>query len=247
MHDDTYIFIQARSGSSRLKDKYSLPLPENGKSVSIVEHCYRRLAATGIPVYFLIPHDDKTIAGYLCEKNLPYFTGSHENVRERFLTAAEKTGAEMILRATADNPCVDTEAALKTAHKLKEGYDLFSFTGLPLGCAVEAFRTDALAAFTDSNKDYEEHVSLHIKHNTDRFRVGHLPYFDDLCRSNRMPLRLTIDEQADYETVSALFDRLGFDFNVHEVCELAEKEPGFFGRNLHVIQKTFPAAHYRRS
>lgn len=241
MHEKTVILIQARSSSTRLLGKYKLPLPPDNNS--IVEQCYYRLSKTGIAVYFVVPSDDIEIINYLENKKLPFLTGEHDDVRKRYIDAATALKAEIILRATADNPCVDIEAAAKTAIEMQKGYDLFSFTGLPLGCAVEAFRLDALNNFTDEYDDYKEHVSLHIKHRPEYYSVHHEPFhsvqFDK-------PVRLTVDVQEDYNLVYALFSKLGSDFSLKDIVDLYKKDPDFFNHNGHVRQRTFEATNYSR-
>ncbi|MFI3256867.1 MAG: methyltransferase domain-containing protein, partial [Spirochaetales bacterium] len=89
------------------------------------------------------------------------FAGSESNVLERFCSLAKKTGADVILRATADNPFLFYEAAEQSLAEFQtKNCDYFTFTGLPHGSGIEVFSSAAIfKAATANTTAYErEHV-----------------------------------------------------------------------------------------
>jgi len=240
----TIYLVQARSASTRLPGKAFRPLPPDS-SLSILEHSMRRLEKAGVgAVYALIPHNDGPMQSFLEQRSLSFIAGPLEDVRSRFKLAAEITGAEYIVRATADNPCIDPDFVRRSVEELESSSaDLFAFSGLPLGCAVEVFRSSALTnrhrPESHDPEEYREHVSLHIKHNPEHYLVHRKSAEFDTQRTASM--RLTIDEEADYLVVSEVFDRLGPDFSIYDLMDLQKKDPDLFLQNSHVHQRKFPA------
>lgn len=242
-NQDTVCLLQARSSSTRLPGKVFHPLPEHGPS--ILEHCIRRLEKSGVgPVYALIPHDDQIMQEFLERRSISFIAGPLEDVRERYSMAARLTKARWIVRATADNPCVDPRFVHRSVEEIqKSGADLFAFTGLPLGCAVEVFTAEALDARYGTEdlepSAYREHVSLHIKHHPRHYNVQRME--SGLPSEITGNMRLTVDEPADLRLVDAVFHRLGCEFSVEELLDLYRKDPELFSLNAQVQQRKFPA------
>jgi spore coat polysaccharide biosynthesis protein SpsF (cytidylyltransferase family) len=253
----TAVLIQARSRSRRLPGKCFLPFPvipvmqstiiaATGNPLqSMVERVYLQVSRSGIPAYFVIPENDDDLSRHLSEKGIPFFTGPEEDVRERYRMAAASLGLDLIIRATADNPFTDPEHIVLTLNRMKEvRSDLFSYSGLPLGAAVEVFTRNALFQDIPGEKGmHREHVSLHIKHDPERFSVVHeeSPVMMAWRRRTQYdgPLpRLTVDEQADYDTVYAVACRLRAD-SLTGLLDLFLAEPGLFEGNRDVEQLRF--------
>ena len=238
----TGLFIQARSGSTRYPGKIFQGLPEQG-APSVIEHIYSRLKnIRGVDVCsVLVPENDARLIEFLMKKNIPCFTGSEDDVRQRYRDAAVYYDTDIVVRATGDNPCVDPVIAADTLDMIsrRTGLDLFSFYNLPLGVAVEAFRRKAL--LDDSANplpEYKEHVSLHIKKNPKNFRILHADHPLPFHHSENLP-RLTLDTAEDLEVIRNVFRRLGSEFLTADVLRLHKQEPELFMENSHVIQKIF--------
>jgi spore coat polysaccharide biosynthesis protein SpsF len=229
------VLIQARSASTRLPGKIYMPIPAQGHP--LLRHVFERMKKADVgPVAFVIPEDDAELRTFLDAAAVTYFTGSHEDVRMRYRDAARALNLDAVVRATADNPCVDADFVMPSLSKLAEGLDLFSFSGLPLGMGVEVFTRNALEADGLDGPEYREHVSLHIKHD-DRFRVRHDPFKTPLPAHTP---RLTVDTAEDLSVVRSVFAALGNNFGVEEVLALFESNPQMFGENAAVEQRIFP-------
>lgn len=237
------ILIQARSGSTRLPGKIFAPLPAPD-GPALLAHILRRLdfREQGVHTALVIPDTDDALRAWCDRVGAAYFTGPEDDVRERYRRAARALGAALVVRATGDNPCVDRDAVLATIHALQNTRaDLFSFSGLPLGAAVEALRAEAL--YDDSipaRPEHCEHVTLHIKHNPERFKTVHAVY-PAMLRFPKAALRVTVDQAEDLAVVDAVFRRLGPDFDSVALLELFEREPELFAANQHVEQRVFRA------
>ena len=216
---ETVCLVQARSGSFRLPGKVFRTLPATGPGLSILEHCIRRLEKADVgPVYALIPHNDEPMQEFLEKHSISFIAGPLDDVRARFDLAGRVTGARYLVRATADNPCVDPDFVRRSVERIKQtGADLFAFGGLPLGCAVEVFTARSLECRHGPEKEdppeYREHVSLHIKHHPEHYRV--------IVENAGLPdraaaMRLTVDEDSDYTVVQQVFELGG----VHPVNDV---------------------------
>ena len=231
------VLIQARSASVRLPGKIYEPVPESS-SPSILDHVVRRMQLANVgPVVVLIPEDDTLLADYLSVRRIEFLRGPHEDVRARYRHAARAMNLDLVVRATADNPALDPICAARSVREIQSrNLDLFSFSSMPLGTGVEVFTAAALLSDSLEGPEYSEHVSLHIKHAPDRFRVEHSPWREGL--PPELP-RLTVDTREDLEVVRSVFRKLGVDFTLDQLMELFASNPELFAGNRHVVQKTF--------
>lgn len=241
-----YVFVQARTGSTRLPGKVLKEFPsDSGKT--LVDRIQERIR-TVLPeeqIVYLIPEEDEELRSFLEKRNYRWFAGNLLDVRKRYLDASEFYEAETILRLTGDNPFYDTlhlDQLLQAFSFSKS--DLAYITGLPLGMGGEIFTRDALQWTPNVLEErHKEHVSLHIKENPDRFRILKIPSLLTAAEKEILPkLRLTVDEPKDFETASLIFRSLyksGFFFGAKECIELYEKDPGVFSGNQNVEQIRF--------
>ncbi len=244
------IFIQARSNSTRFPQKIYRGLPEEGDT-TVLEHIYQRLAplSASLPPVVLAPENDRLLHEWCQQHNIPCFQGPEEDVRERYRRAACFYEVDVVIRATADNPCVDREVAEDTLSALLYSQaDLFSFTNLPLGVAVEAMQTSALLADErTATREDREHVSLHIKQCPELFHSFHLPHPVMLSFADSATPRLTIDRMEDLEVIRSIFRELGKDFHIGEVMKLFLDRPELFHTNRHLSQRnSWPALAGKR-
>ncbi|MCE9599738.1 MAG: NTP transferase domain-containing protein [Spirochaetia bacterium] len=231
------ILIQARTASTRLPGKIYAGIPNNDSKPLLLHVVDRMRIADCGDVVVLIPSDDSELASFLKVHNVRFIAGPHEDVRERYRQAVRELKVDLVVRATADNPCLDPRYARLTAERLEQDrLDLFSFSGMPLGTGVEAFTSEALFQDGLDGPQYREHVSLHIKHEPDRFRVLHTPWSN---RPMQKTPRLTVDCAEDLVVVRALFRELGDAFVLDDVLTLFAHRPELFSGNENVKQITF--------
>jgi spore coat polysaccharide biosynthesis protein SpsF len=228
----TGIILQARLGSTRLPGKVLAPIG----SRSILDHCVARLSVSGMPIVVATtdrPEDDavERAAGRL---GVQVFRGSEEDVLSRYIGAARTHGFMEIVRATADNPVVDTGAPARTvAFRQRVGADHVVECGLPLGTAVEAVSLDALeraqALITDPYD--REHVTSFLRRDT-RFQALRAVAPGDLRRPG---LRLTVDTPEDLEFLREVYSTFDTSQGLPPLAAVIKAADALLVK--HVIQK----------
>ncbi|MBS1818538.1 MAG: acylneuraminate cytidylyltransferase [Acidobacteria bacterium] len=204
----TAILLQARMGSSRLPGKSMRVLGGH----TLVAHAIVRLQASGYPVVLTTttkPEDDCLVATAEA-LGAHTFRGSELDVLDRYAQATRYFELHRVIRATADNPAVDTDAVARTLILLdRTGADHVVEHGLPYGAAVEAVRGDALlkAAAAATDPYDREHVTPFLRSSHDFFALaalapGHL---------RRPGLRLTVDTDEDLAFMQKLLEAIGPD------------------------------------
>jgi spore coat polysaccharide biosynthesis protein SpsF len=201
----TAIVLQARMGSSRLPGKVLARI--DGRT--ILEHCIVRLRGSGLPVIVATTTgaDDDDLERAARHLACEVVRGERDNVLARYLAAARAFGLTEIIRATADNPCVEPEGARRVlAFRQRVGADHVVECGLPVGAALEVVSVEALersAALITDPYD-REHVTSFVRRDS-RFRAlravapGHM---------RRPGLRLTVDTSDDLEFLREVYASL---------------------------------------
>jgi spore coat polysaccharide biosynthesis protein SpsF len=231
----TGTIMQARVASTRLPGKMLMDLPY-GSGITVLQQGIRRLKKSkkldDIIVATTTNIEDEKIVR-LCEKeNVRWFRGSVDNVLERYYLAAKESNLDIVVRATGDNPCVDSEIidSLVTEH-VRSGAD-FTSNGLsityPSGLWVEAFSFGALERSCREATDSvdREHVSDYILRNDSQtFRICKVLAPEKLYGPD---IRLTLDTKEDYALLCAVFDYLyprdAF-FSAEDVVQLFRDKP----------------------
>ncbi len=202
----TVVIVQCRLSSTRLPRKALLPL--GGKC--LLEWTLAAMKKVKADAYFLATDVESgpELEAFARTAGYSLYAGSKEDVLDRFLKTIELSKADVVVRATADNPFLFYEAAsaLLEEYREREGsspVDYITWTGLPHGSGVEVFNAHSLesaAPLTDSPYDHE-HVGPALYNHTDRFT----------CLFLRAPkefyypeLRTTVDLYADYRRAQAV-------------------------------------------
>jgi len=197
------IVLQARMGSTRLPGKVLALL--GGRTV--LAHCIERLrvrSALPIIVATTTQAEDDVVAREATRLAAGVVRGPADDVLGRYAMAVRMYGLEDLVRATADNPAVDLDAAQRTLALLhRAGVDHVVERGLPVGAAVEAVSAKALLLADEvATEPYDrEHVTPLIRRDP-RFRalVAIAP-----GRVRAPKLRLTIDTPEDLDFVRRVF------------------------------------------
>ncbi len=199
----TIIAVQCRLSSSRLTHKALLPLGE----IELVRWTLRALQKVTVDEYWLACDEDSyaELSKIAHSEGWQCFSGPKDDVLERYCLLAEKTGADTILRATADNPYLFYEAATESLKEFaKKKYDYFAFAGLPHGSGVEVFSAKAILKarrLTDEAYDHE-HVGPALYNHKDIFNTVFLKAPNEWTHVNdAIQYRTTVDTAQDYRHV----------------------------------------------
>jgi spore coat polysaccharide biosynthesis protein SpsF (cytidylyltransferase family) len=209
------VITQARTGSTRLPNKVLMEI--NGKPLLSI-HLERILKSKMIDeliVATTVEEKDETIVNICNKMQVQYYRGSVNNVLDRFYQAAIKEKPTHVVRLTSDCPLIDPillDQVIDFA--IKRDLDYCSnvlIEDFPDGQDIEVMKFSALEyAWKNADKDYEkEHVTPYIReHST--FLGGNLFTSDNFpCPGQYGSIRLTVDEQKDFEVISILANKLG--------------------------------------
>jgi spore coat polysaccharide biosynthesis protein SpsF len=145
------------------------------------------------------------------------FRGSEENVLERFYDAALASGADVIMRITADNPFFDWALAEHILEFFsRHAFDYVSTPGYPYGIGQEVFSMPALAkARNEAIDPFErEHVTPYFYRHPELFSLGQLS-----CEADLSHLRLTVDTPDDLARARTLFGQFGEKVTYRDVVD----------------------------
>ena len=234
----TIALIQARMGSTRLPNKVMKTIG----GVPMIELLLTRLAKTkGIDQIIVATSiDDRNLPlvehirmlGYTCEQ------GSENDVLDRYVKAAKKHNADVVVRITGDCPLVDPELVDEVIRSFKAAnVDYFSNTNPPTypdGLDIEVCTYKALEqAHQETTEPFDrEHVTPYLR-KPGKFRTAAMQHSQDLSA-----LRWTVDEPADFMVIEKVFQHFypRIDFNWTEVLNLQLQQPELFNINQHILR-----------
>ena len=194
--DRTVVILQARMGSRRLPGKALEPIAGR----PLLTHCVERLQAADIgPVIVATTEEteDDVLARAAEAAGVVVVRGPTDDVLARFAAVLEACPARVVVRATADNPAIDTTAPRRLQRWLDiSNADYVVDDGLPYGAAVEALRTEVLLEAHEWAHDPadREHVTTWVTRHSDLYRVLPIPAPNAVTRPD---LRFTVDTPDD--------------------------------------------------
>jgi spore coat polysaccharide biosynthesis protein SpsF len=204
------IIVQARLSSSRLPNKVLAEISGKPVMAHVVDRLQAAAQADGLCV--AIPSDqcENPLAEYLTTLGVTVVRGSTTDVLGRYIQAAYETKADLIVRATADNPLVSFEEVDRQLEALVADPELdYVITkGYPLGITVESFTLKTLEKMdylTQHNVNHREHVTLYLRQNPRPFNILELEAPPALRKPD---FKLSIDTDHDLELFRAMFDKL---------------------------------------
>ena len=204
------IIVQARLSSSRLPEKVLAEI--SGKTV--IAHIVDRLNAAKLAdeVCVAIPaeENENPLADALEPLDASVVRGSANDVLGRYIQAAYATKADIIVRATGDNPLVSHEEIDRQLKALTDDPELdYVITkGYPLGITTEAFTLKTLEKMdylTQHNRDFREHVTLYLRQNPRPFNILELQAPDGLSHPD---YKLSLDTDEDLELFKTIYSHL---------------------------------------
>lgn len=212
------VIVQCRLSSTRLPRKALLPL---GKR-TVLEWTLAAMKKVPADKYYLAVDTDSAdeLEGVARRAGWDFFAGSKNDVLDRFCKVIEISRADVVIRATADNPFLFWESAcgLLEEYGLRESVspvDYITFSGLPHGSGVEMFSARSLlkaAALTQDPYD-REHVGPALYNHTDVFECA---FIKAPAQWNFPHLRTTIDTAFDYRRALSVVREISGEDTVRE-------------------------------
>lgn len=214
---DVLVVTQARSGSTRLPNKVLKEI--KGKSLLEIHINRIKQAKTidGLLIASTTNEKDLVIEALAKELDVPCYRGDENDVLDRFYQAVKDIKPKRIVRLTSDCPLIDPEL-LDEIITVAIDKNLDYYTNVleelyPDGQDIEVFTFDALEKAWKEAKllSEREHVTPYIRNNS-TYKGGALFTSDNHSpQSNYNHVRLTVDEQVDFDVISKMIDALGLD------------------------------------
>jgi spore coat polysaccharide biosynthesis protein SpsF len=238
----TGIIIQARVGSSRLPFKVLLPFDHSRAIIEIILQMLKE-KASNIPVVLATSDNDsdEVLCKVAKEMGVQCFRGPEDDVLERFILTAKHFGFDQVIRICADNPFLDVDGTLKLLDfQNKTEFDYIAYrvgVNTPsikshLGFWGELVSINALKRVKSLTNEalYREHVTNYIYAHEGQFKI-HWVNAPEIV-SSRTDIRLTIDDQEDFNMGKEIFYKMKEDGTAFEL----ENMINFLDRNTQYLR-----------
>ena len=233
--------IAVRMKSTRLPKKALVMIEDK----TLIEHIIERLKRAemlGSIVLCTSTHKNDKVLLELAEKvGVKSFAGSEDDVLDRFIKAAKREKADVIVRVTGDNPLIDPHSLDKMVrHHLETGADFTGMDGFPIGTSTQVVSLETLkeAHKLPGSSEYSEYMTAYIK-NPEHFKVNLIPAEEFMRRPH---YRLTVDTPEDLELMREIYKQLykpGHIVELSDVIKLLDTHPELVKINANVEQIVF--------
>jgi spore coat polysaccharide biosynthesis protein SpsF len=217
------IIVQARMGSTRLKNKMLLPLAGKPIIYRIIERLKRVKKAKKIIIALPEKKENDKIKNIFKNDDVIIFRGSENNLVERYYLAAKKYSVKNIIRFPGDN-CLpeasEIERLITFYEKFKKPFFASNLSNIlnneyPDGIGAEIFGFNFLEdlmtrKLTNSQKEHPHTNFFDYKNNK--------TVNEKWCKIIRRPdLKLDVNTLAEYKYIKRIYDNLYFkdkEFNI---------------------------------
>lgn len=237
------ILVAVRMKSTRLPKKAIAKIEDK----MALEHLLDRLKLAEIPETIVVcttkNKEDDILVEIAKKNNVKYFRGSEKDVLSRFLGAADKEKADIIVRVTGDNILIDPIYLDKAVeYHISQKADYTSIQGLPSGVKCEVMSVPALKKIhrLAEAPQFTEYLTWFFTKNPSFFKIVDLPVEEKFNRPN---FRLTLDTPEDLELLRIIFKNLykkgEKPFLWPKIVEFLDKNPELLKINAEVTHKDF--------
>lgn len=239
----TVAIIQARMSSSRLPGKVLQEIAGKPMLEWVARRAARARGIHQVVVATTTDPSDDAVETACAALGLACHRGNLYDVLDRYYTAAQAFGADVIVRLTADCPLIDPGVIERTLEEFFASGADFAANRLPppwkrsypIGLDVEVCRFAALErAWREATQQFErEHVMPYLYDQPGRFAVRVVDTSPSYGH-----LRWTVDTPADLEFVRRVVAALqGDDFTWLDVLALVQTHPEISQINADVRHK----------
>jgi spore coat polysaccharide biosynthesis protein SpsF (cytidylyltransferase family) len=206
------VVVQARVGSTRLPNKVLTDLCGHAVLTWLLGRIRRARLITGVVVATTTAPEDDAIEQHCRSLGIDVHRGAVDDVLGRYVQVAEATGAEALVRVSADSPLLDHHAVDTVVAAYREGaaelVQNHRPADWPIGTAIEVFPLETLLRIQAAAREPSdrEHVTLYAYLHPEEFAIEHVPAPPQL----RAPaLRLCVDTAEDMEAIRELCRKHG--------------------------------------
>jgi len=245
-----HIFIQARENSKRFPEKILKKICGE----SIVTLMLERIKKIqNIDDIFLVTgpkESNKKVISEFKRNGIEYFSGSEENILDRFYQASKLFDSENIIRLTGDNPLLDFNIINHgMGIYLDSNYDILSNNRkktYPIGLNFEIFSNYILEkSWKMTSKNFSKQsdfVKTFIPPTIFMLQNKNFKFLDLTYKKNISSIRLTLDYFEDFQLITKIFESLYYQnkfFGLDEILKLLEKNPELLKINKKYSTKIF--------
>lgn len=226
--------------SERLSGKVMMKI--GGKP--LIEILITRLKKSEIPLLLATStnKENDCLVDFAKKLGVKTFRGSENNVLERYYLAAKSVNADLIIRATGDNPLMDGQI-IKDAYSFyisEQNKRLFLSIGLsqtfPLGISASFFSCKLLEeAYNNARHPGDfEHVTPYLFNNVSR----DITVKAFIGKMEKHDYRLTVDTIEDFKLHKILIEEYGCDrLCIYDIVKILDNNPKIANLNRLVKQK----------
>lgn len=196
--------IQARMSSTRLPGKVLMPIWGIPILLFMVDRVKEARLIDQIVVATSMDKTDNVIRALCARHRILCFSGSLNDVLDRFYWLSQVFSPAHVVRLTADCPLIDPDIIDGTInHHLRGGYDYTRCYGYPDGLDVEIMTWETLCkAWQESTEAFDrEHVCPYIIKRPEIFKLGR--YENDKDMSH---VKISVDTMEDYIRVKTIVE-----------------------------------------
>ncbi len=234
------VIVAGRMKSSRLKQKAVLPI-EGVPSVELcLNACKNIKGATQVILATSTLEEDAVLEENAKNSSVDFWKGDPEDVIARYLGACDRWDIDVIVRVTADCPCVSPEIADFLLQKhFESGADYTASSwNQAIGSCGEIYNVSALRKIVEllGRAEYSEYMTWYMRNNTHIFKNNIV----DLPEKWVRDYRLTLDYQEDLDMFSALFrelNRRSLSPGIESVFAVMDSHPEIPKLNGHLTLK----------
>tara|TARA_B100000965_G_scaffold75930_1_gene60184 strand:+ start:20540 stop:21304 length:765 start_codon:yes stop_codon:yes gene_type:complete len=211
---------QARLGSTRFPKKILKKIQDKTLLDIHLDRIKNSKLINEIIIATTTNKEDKKLIDYAKKNNVSFYAGRENDVLDRFYNAAKKFDADIIIRLTSDCPLIDSNLIDSMINKFQSIHDIdylsnIFYESYPDGQDIEVFTFEALkkAWIKSTLKSDREHVTPFIRKNSDYFGNKIFKAKNISNNINYSNVRMTVDEEVDFQVIKILINKLGFNDN----------------------------------
>lgn len=231
--------LQARVSSTRLPGKVLLPLAGRPMILRQLERLARARTLDAVVIATSEDTSDDPLAEVLMDAGYPVVRGPLDDVYSRFLRVMDQFDPDVVVRLTGDCPLTSpsvVDLVVSAFHASDADYVSNTLEPtFPDGLDVEVLTTEALREVGNEELDVHEreHVTLGIYRRPETFRIMNVT---DPSGANHAHLRWTVDDQADFDFVSTVYDTLlprNPHFDYADILNFSDTHPDLTRTEVH--------------
>jgi len=241
MVEKIIIITQARVGSNRLPKKILKKIEGDSLLAIHLKRLKQSKLANKVIVATTFESEAEKIIEIANQIGLDTYKGSENNVLDRFYQSTREIRPDYIVRVTSDCPLIDPKLLDDVINfALDKNVDYVSNTlipDFPDGQDIEVIKWGSLEkAWLQSNCRIEqEHVTPFIIKNSNFNRGKLFTAANYACKQNKGHIRMTVDEDEDFECIKTLVNHLGSEDNWENYTDFIETNLNLF-KNQSIVR-----------